>query len=68
MYKPNLYKPDFILFLTILTPFKSVNSQINILLQDKYTYNKEKWGNLFNFINKNNLNTDTVNGYIIYYI
>ena len=50
------------------TPFKLVNSQINILLWDKYTYNKEKWGNSFNPINKNGLNTDIVNGYIIYYI
>ena len=39
-----------------------------MLLRDKYTYNKEKWGNLFDFINKNDLNIDTVNGYIMYYI
>ena len=50
------------------TPFELVNSQINILLRDGYTYNKEKWGNSFNFTNKNDLNTDIVNGYIIYYI
>ena len=52
----------------MLTPFKLVDSQINILLRDEYTYNKEKWGNLFNFINKNDLNIDIVNGYIMYYI
>ena len=37
-------------------------------LQDKYTYNKEKWGELFDFINEDDLNIKTVNGYIIYYI
>ena len=39
-----------------------------MLLRDKYTYNKEKWGELFNFTNKDDLNTKTVNGYIMYYI
>jgi hypothetical protein len=37
-------------------------------LRDKYTYNKEKWGELFNFINEDDLNIKTVNRYIIYYI
>jgi hypothetical protein len=37
-------------------------------LRDKYAYNKEKWGESFNPINKANLNTEIVNGYIIYYI
>ena len=39
-----------------------------MLLQDKYTYNKEKWGKSFNSINKDDLNIEIVNGYIIYYI
>ena len=38
-----------------------------MLLRDKYTYNKEKWGDLFNSINKDDLNTEIVNRYIIYY-
>ena len=37
-------------------------------LRDKYTYNKEKWGDLFNFINEDDLNTEIVNRYIISYI
>ena len=37
-------------------------------LRDKYTSNKEKQGDLFNFINKDDPNTEIVNGYIIYYI
>ena len=37
-------------------------------LQDKYTYNKEKWGDPFNPINEDDLNIEIVNGYIIYYI
>ena len=37
-------------------------------MRDKYTYNNEKWGDLFNLINKNDLNIEIVNGYIIYYI
>ena len=52
----------------MLTSFELVDSQINILLWDEYTYNEEKWGNSFDFINENDLNTDTVNGYIMYYI
>ena len=52
----------------MLTLFKPVNSQINILLRDEYTYNKEKWGNLFDSTNENDLNINIVNGYIMYYI
>ena len=52
----------------MLTFFELVDSQINILLQDEYTYNEEKWENSFDSINKNDLNTDIINGYIIYYI
>ena len=37
-------------------------------LRDEYTYNEEKWGNSFDPTNENDLNTDTVNGYIMYYI
>ena len=39
-----------------------------MLLRDKYAYNKEKWGDLFNFINKDDFNREIVNRYIIYYI
>ena len=59
---PTLY------YFQLYQPLLNQSIPINILLRDEYTYNKEKWGNLFNFINENNLNTDTVNGYIIYYI
>ena len=37
-------------------------------LQDKYTYNNKKRGDLFDFINKDDLNIEIETGYIIYYI